>query len=123
VIGGIKEQETAVAAELKGEKLKSTTFDTKNGPHTRGFVRRHHEKDGVVFSQVRYGQQAVFKQPDGKKPMAFEARKTLADPTAFYDTLIAAIERGELDKQLIPLQAATSASLKGRPGKKKAAAA
>ena len=51
-------------------------------------------------------QSSVFN--DGKTAHAFEAGKTLADLPVFYDALAEAVERGDFDKQLLPLQVETS---------------
>jgi len=120
VIEGIKVQKDAVEKELRGESLPTTRFTNAKGQdRTRGFTKWYFTHSGKVMTYVRYGQSSVFN--DGKTAQAFEAGNELADLPAFYDALIGAVEKGELDKQLLPLQAETSRRTQKTGGRKKAA--
>ena len=97
VIDGIRLQKATVEKELAGETIEC------------GFSKWYYVHKGAAFTEVRYGQKSVFM--DGTKPQAFRAGTTLGDFPAFYDRLIQAIERGELDTPIEKVQRATSASL------------
>lgn len=117
VLDGVKAQKANIVKELAGEKLTGTSFKKKDGKTVeRAATTWYYEREGGAFTEVRYGQKSVF--TEGDKPQAFPAGKTLKDLPAFYDKLIAAIERGELDAPIEKVQKATSASLTGKSGKK-----
>ncbi len=120
MIEGIKIQKDAVEKELRGETLPTTSFtNTKGQARTRGFARWYFTHSGKVMTYVRHGQSSVFN--NGKTAQAFEAGKTLADLPVFHDALAEAVDRGDFDKQLLPLQVETSRRTQKAGGRNKAA--
>lgn len=110
MIDGIRLQKATVEKELAGETIEGTSFTNSKGKTIEcGFSKWYYVHKGAAFTEVRYGQKSVFM--DGTKPQAFRAGTTLGDFPAFYDRLIQAIERGELDTPIEKVQRATSESL------------
>ena len=82
--------------------------------HTTWFYR---ESDDVWWTSIRYGQVSI--PLDGESD-AVQVGK-LEELPAFYNTVIQAIEKGELDEQIAKLQQMRSAAIAGKKGQRKTA--
>lgn len=90
--------------EVSGQALPTESFKVGGKDRTRHFAGWYFTRNDAVFTQARYDQCSLFKQPDDT-PMAMQARKELKDLLVFYNGLIAAAEKGELDALLKPFSA------------------
>jgi hypothetical protein len=111
VVEGIKTQKGYV----------QLTVDAKPLPKSEGGREAstwyYREIDGTYWTTLRYGQLSI---PLDGPNTAVQVGK-LEDLTAFYDSVVEAIGKGELDGPIGKLQADRSAALKGKTGTKRAA--
>jgi hypothetical protein len=102
-----------VIAGAKAQKgYVQTLVDGKELPKMEGGKKRvgtwfYRAADGSYETRLRYGQSAI--PLDGTKTGVRVGK--LPDLLAFYDAVIASIEKGELDERLAVMQQAKSAAL------------
>jgi hypothetical protein len=103
IIGGVQIQKQFVELTLKGEPI-------PKGDGGRSLSTWFYKEiDGTIWTTLRYGQ--ISMPLDGEKTSVSVGR--LEDVPAFYDSVIKAIEKGELDSIIADLQKRRSDSLKG----------